>query len=320
MTPVPSELLHALKSGDSFLITSHIKPDGDAIGSMAALGHILVRLGKNFSLFNESGLPEKFTWLEIPGIINKRPPEGDFDWIIVLDSGNADRPGKYISDLMNRKPCINIDHHPGNTSFGRINWVDPEYPAVGEMIALIAEELGLELTGPIAESIYLAVVSDTGFFSFGNTTPGVLELSATLIRNGLDVRNLNPLITNQWSRARIQLHGLALQKAEFIDEIGVGLMCITRNMLKKTGTGPEDSEGLVNMLLKVHGVRVAVIMREDEPGRVKLSLRSAGDDDVRVIAADLNGGGHKNASGAVVEASMREAREMIIGSCRRHLG
>jgi len=320
MTLPPSELLHALRTGDNFLVTSHVRPDGDAIGSMAALGHVLRTLGKNFFLFNESGLPEAYSWVDMPAVMQTSIPESGWDWIIVLDSSNALRAGEYIAGLVDHKAVINIDHHPDNPGFGLINWVDPGFSSVGEMIALLAREMELDLTGSLAQGIYLAIVSDTGFFSFGNTTPGVLELSARLIRSGLDNRAINPLITNQWSRGRMHLHGSAMQQAEFIDRGHIALICISRDMLRQTGTGPEDCQGLVNMLLKVQGVRVAATLREDESRQVKLSLRSAGPEDVRAIAREFGGGGHYNASGGIVLASLQEAREMLINTCRRHLG
>ncbi|WP_291318811.1 bifunctional oligoribonuclease/PAP phosphatase NrnA [Desulfonatronospira sp.] len=319
MTPVPNELTRALKNGDNFLVTSHVKPDGDAIGSMSAAGHILKSLGKRFVLYNESGLPGKYTWLDLPAEIHTRPPGNDFEWIVVLDSASPDRPGEYITGRIKEVPTINIDHHPDNPDFGSINWVDPAFSSVGEMISLVAKQLDLELSGPLAHSIYLAIVSDTGFFSFGNTTSGVLELAAGMVRQGLDPGEINPLINNQWSVGRIRLHGLALQRSEFIDNGRIGIICITRDMLKSTGTGPEDCEGLVNMLLKVSGVKVACTLREDEEGRVKISLRSAGEEDVSRIASRLGGGGHKNASGGIIDAPMLEAREMVIAGTRGNI-
>ena len=319
MIPVPSELTRALKTGDNFLVTSHVKPDGDSIGSMSAAGHILKSLGKKFVLYNESGLPEKYTWLDLPAKVQSRPPDNAFEWILVLDSASPDRPGEYIADRINRVPTINIDHHPDNPDFGSINWVDPGFSSVGEMMSLVANQLDLELSGPLAQGIYLAIVSDTGFFSFGNTTPGVLELTAHMVRKGLDPGQINPLITNQWSVGRIRLHGLALQRSEFVDNGRIGIICITKDMLKSTGTGPEDCEGLVNMLLKVSGVKVACTLREDEEGGVKISLRSAGEDDVSRIASHLGGGGHKNASGGIIDAPMPEAREMVITGARRYI-
>ncbi len=319
MIPVPDELVRTLKHGDNFLVTSHVKPDGDSIGSMSAAGHILKSLGKSFALYNESGLPRKYTWLDLPAEIHTRPPSNDFEWIMVLDSASPERPGEYIADRLKKTPTINIDHHPDNPDFGLINWVDPAFSSVGEMMSLVAKQLDLELSGPLAHSIYLAVVSDTGFFSFGNTTPGVLELTAGMVRQGLDPGKINPLITNQWSVGMIRLHGLALQRSEFIDNGRIGIICITREMLKNTNTGPEDCEGLVNMLLKVSGVKVACTLREDEEGRVKISLRSAGEEDVSRIASSLGGGGHKNASGGIIDAPMQEAREMVIARARRDI-
>lgn len=308
-----------IRENDNFLVTSHANPDGDAIGSMSAMGHMLRSMGKKFSLFNESRLPEKYDWVNLPAPIQNRYEPGKHSWIIVLDCGDFERTGKELPSKAS-EPVINIDHHRGNPAFGQINWVDVSSSSVGEMVADLAEHLGHEPDTAMAEGIYLALVSDTGFFTFGNTSPKVLELSARLIRRGINPGRINADILNQWTIARLHLHGIAMQQARFFLDQRVGLVAVSRAMLNETGATPDDCEGLVNIVRNVKNVEVAISMREDKSGRIKFSLRSNDDVNVQLMAAELNGGGHKNASGGIIESSLEKAQDKLLGVVSRHLG
>lgn len=313
-----SKIAQTIKNNDNFLITSHVNPDGDAMGSMSALGHLLQTMGKKFSIFNESLVPERFDWITLPAPVENRYEPGNHSWMIVLDCGDFERSGKELSGNATES-IINIDHHQGNPEFGQINWVDTKASSVGEMIADLADHLQVKINGYLAEGIYLALVSDTGFFTFGNTSPKVLELSARIIRNGLDPGTLNSIILNQWTIGRLRLHGLAMQKTLFFINNRVGVVSISQEMMEETDTGPDDCEGLVNAVRNVKSVEVAISLREDKTGRIKFSLRSTGDIDVQRMAAELQGGGHKNASGGAIEGSIEYARDRILDVVARHL-
>ena len=313
-----NNIAEVLKNQNDFLIASHENPDGDAIGSTAAIGHLLKILGKRFSLFNQSPIPEKFKWLSMPGpVVNNYQP-GEHSWIIVLDCGNFERSGRQLSGKA-AEPIINIDHHRGNPEFGRINWVDTGFSSVGEMLARLADHLNIKLEGPLAEALYLAVVSDTGFFSFGNTSSEVLELSARLIRNGIDPGQVNTKILNQWTIGKLHLQGIAMQKTLFYLRGRIGIVAVSKQMLDHAGATLEDCEGLANMVQRVKGVEVAISLREDRPESIKFSLRSTGKVNVQLMAAELEGGGHKNAAGGAISADMDRARERIIKVVARHL-
>lgn len=318
MTKNRTRIVDALKNGDNFLITAHVNPDGDALGSMAALGFILKKLNKRFTLYNESGVPNKFAWLKLPDRVYTDPPQENFDWIVVLDSGDVKRAGDKLTPLLEKNKTINIDHHLGNPEFGDINWVEPGRSSVGEMIGLIAEKAGMELTGAAAEAVYLAMASDTGFFTYDNTTARVLEMTARLLRNGLDIAELNTRIKNQWSLEKLHLHGRVLSRAEVCCSGKVGLISISAEDFARTGTSIEDCEGLVNYLRNISGVEIALSMREEDGGKIKFSLRSSGDTDVQTIASALGGGGHKNASGGTLDMDMAGARDRLIKTIREN--
>ncbi|MFN2267446.1 MAG: bifunctional oligoribonuclease/PAP phosphatase NrnA [Desulfonatronovibrio sp.] len=313
-----NKISQVINENDSFLIASHYNPDGDAVGSMLAMGYLLKSLGKRISFFNESSLPDKFSWLEWPEPLSSEYIPGKQSWIIVLDCGDFERSGSILPQMA-VEPIINIDHHIGNPEFGSINWVNTGSSSVGEMIAELADHLEVELSGPMAQGIYLSLVSDTGFFSFGNTSAHSLELAARLVQNGINPGKINPMILNQWTVGRLRLHGMAMDKATFHFGGKVGIISVTREMLNQTRTTADDCEGLVSAVRNVKGVKVAVSIREDEPGKIKFSLRSSEDVNVQLMASDLGGGGHKNASGGILEGTMEQAHEKLMEVISRHL-
>ncbi|MBU1039996.1 MAG: DHH family phosphoesterase, partial [Proteobacteria bacterium] len=243
-----AKIADLIRRTDSFLVTSHANPDGDAIGSTAALGHILAHLGKDFCLYNRSGLPAQFDWLNLPGPIHDSLVGCEANWIFVLDCGTQHRVGDELFRIMGTRPIANVDHHLGNPMFGQLNWVDDSYPAVGAMIADLADELGVPLLGPLAEAIYLCIVTDTGFFTFDNTTPAVMELAARLIRLGLNPGAVNAKIRNQWSVNRFRLWGESFANTELFYDGQVAVAVVTRSMMERTGTTAADCEEIVNFL------------------------------------------------------------------------
>lgn len=320
MERILSEISAAIQGGETFLVAAHSGPDGDAIGSTYALGHLLAALGKSVTLYNASGVPEQFKWLEPPVALTTELPDGPFDWTIALDSGDKARLGDDLAARFSTTGTINIDHHLGNPNYAQINWVDPAFSSVGEMIARLAIDLGVPLSGPIGEAVYTAIITDTGYFSFGNTRPETLELSAEILRQGLEPATFNAKLQNQWSLGRLKLWSRVFETAtlHFCDR--VGLIRITAAMFDETGTGSEDTDGVVNYIRRIKGVQAAVCLREDGPETTKVSLRSSGDVNIQVIAAELGGGGHKNASGCVIHAPMDEAEAVVLEAAGRHLG
>ncbi|MBG0790919.1 MAG: bifunctional oligoribonuclease/PAP phosphatase NrnA [Desulfovibrionaceae bacterium] len=309
-----------IRENDGFLVASHANPDGDAVGSIAALGHILAALGKQFTLYNASGLPDRYAFAALPAPVTSELPGTLPPWTLVVDCGAADRMGDALTARLGETKAVNIDHHLGNSGFGAENWVDPSQPAVGAMIASLADELGVPVTGPLAENIYLAVATDTGFFTYGNTTPESLELAARMLRNGLDIARMNMLITKQWSEERMRLWTEAMGNVELHLDGRVATTAVTNDMFARTGTTSEDTENIINFVRRLKSVRVAAILREERPDQYKFSLRSYGDDNVQAIAARFGGGGHRNASGGSINAPLEKARAMLIEAIGQNLG
>lgn len=310
MTP-REEIRDLITRNSSFLVLSHENPDGDAIGAMAGLGFMLKALGKSVTLCNISGLPQRFAWLDLPGPIQTSLPEQGEQWAFALDCGDERRLGEPFEHALNLGRTVNIDHHVGNPGFGSVNWVDPGRSSVGEMVGLLTQDLGVSLNGAIGEALYLAMVTDTGSFSYSNTRPETLYLAARIIEQGLDLDSFNARMLRQWSLDKVHLHGLAMEGAAVHDRGRIGVIKVSAALLDRTGTKPEDCEGLVNYVRKVHGVVIAVSLRQDNDC-IKFSLRSWGEIDVRSIAASFDGGGHRNAAGGSIRASLDEAERLLV--------
>ncbi|NJB66992.1 phosphoesterase RecJ-like protein [Desulfobaculum xiamenense] len=318
MTTPRQKIKEILREGQSFLVAAHASPDGDALGSTAALGHLLVQLGKEVTLYNPSGVPNQFDWIDLPCPLVSELPDELPQWLIALDCGDVRRLGDALAARFGTTSTVNIDHHLGNPGYADVNWVDPNFSSVGEMVATLARDLDIPLSGALGEGVYLALVSDTGYFSYGNTHPETLILAAELLREGLDPEFFNARFLNQWTMGRLKLWSRVLSGAKLHLDGRVGTIRITQDMLDETGTTSEDTDGIVNYIRRVKGVKAAVSLREDGPDRTKVSLRSSGEMNVQAIASRLGGGGHKNAAGILLTVPLDEAERLILEAAAGH--
>lgn len=315
------DILRAIQAGSRFLVATHVSPDGDAIGSMAAMGHMLKSLGKDVVLYNASGLPEHFSWVNLPApVLTELPSLAGFDAIIALDCGDDRRGGKALQDAMAAHRTFVVDHHLSNPKWGELNWVEVDRSSTGEMVATMALELGLSLSGPLGEAVYLCLVTDTGHFSFENTSPRCMEMAATIIRQGINLARINELIQNQWSLARFRLWGEVLGGLTLHFDGQLGVIRITTEQLSRLGATSVDSEGLTNFVLRIKGCKMAQSLREDADGSLKLSLRSVSDVNIQPVAAAFGGGGHKCAAGANLQGDIDEVESALIAALGKILG
>ncbi len=313
--PTPMvEMAQAIRAGSRFLVASHVSPDGDAVGAMAAVGHLLAALGKAFTLYNVSGLPRNLDWMNLPGPIETEMPAGHFDWIIALDCGDQRRGGRELEQAMASTPTMVIDHHVANPCWGRLNWVETDRSSTSEMVAELAEHLGQDLSGPLGEAAYVGIVTDTGNFSFDNTSPRCLEMTARIIRQGLRPARVNQMIQNQWSPARLKLWGEVLGAARLYFDGQLGAIRITREQFDRLGASAEDCDGLTNFVLRIKGCKIAMFLRQDTPGVMKLSLRSVSGVDIQPVAAAFGGGGHRCAAGATIQGDLDDVQARLVRS------
>lgn len=317
------EILAALGQSKRLLIASHSEPDGDAVGSMAAMGHIARHLGADVAYYNVSALPIDFVALELGGPwVRTMADLGDFapDLLAVLDCGDEHRAGPEIAELVKKLPCINIDHHLGNPRFGTVaNWTDPSMAATCQIMGYLAKAAGLELSGDLGEAVYLGLDMDTGSFSYDSTTADVLELSADILRNGLKLGRYFSKYQKNWPLNRLHLWGWLMQHVELHAGGRIALSVVSKETLDRFNANRADLEGYVSFLRYLNGVDVTLLARENGPGRAKASFRSVDAVSVREMAAEFGGGGHKNAAGANLDCGLEEAAQRFLEAAERHL-
>lgn len=310
----PEDLLRRIRQGNRFLLTSHVNPDGDAIGSELGLARMLRGLGKGAVVWNHDPTPAVYR--PLPGSerihVGEEPPAGFpdvFDAIIVLECPSPDRTGleKYLSE----RPVINIDHHLGNQCYGAVNWVDSAAPAVGEMVFRLAQGLKVSLEPEVAACLYLTLVTDTGGFRFSNATPAAFEAAAALVREGAHPEQVSQWLYESQPVGVVRLLGQMLQSLELHEGDRVATGRLTRAMFEKAGANPGDSEGLIDSIRSIAGVDAVALIREREDGTHKISLRSRGEVDVEKIARHHGGGGHRNAAGFTLEGDGEEIRRQV---------
>lgn len=326
---IPSQYLagaensaRALETLQDVLVAAHINMDGDALGSLGAVGYILQKLGKRFALYSSTGLSEHFQFLALPGKVYGSLGEIPFEprAAVYLDCGEWGRLGEEIAQMARKFPSVNIDHHLGGNGIGsEANFVAPEAAATAQLVAYVASALGIKLEGDLARCVALGLMTDTGGFCHGNTTADVFALCATLAYNGCNLPELREQLQNNWTLGRIHLWGHIFSEVKLVDggQIAMGKVCM--QAFQKFHCVREDIEGCVEWMRRIRGVKVAVLLKEDEEELCKFSLRSWGEVDVRNIAASLGGGGHRNAAGGLLKMSCSEAEYVLIETIKKFL-
>jgi len=310
----PEDLLRKIRQGNRFLLTSHVNPDGDAIGSELGLARLLRSLGKGAVVWNRDPTPTVYR--PLPGSerihVGEEPPAGFpdvFDGIIVLECPSPDRTG--LEAHLGAKPVINIDHHLGNQCYGVVNWVDSAAPAVGEMVYRLSQGLKVAIDPETASCLYLTLVTDTGGFRFSNATPAAFEAAAALVRDGAHPEQVSQWLYESQPLAVVKLLGEMIQTLHLHEGGRVATGLLTLGMFERAGASPGDSEGLIDHLRSIAGVDAVALIREREDGTHKVSLRSRGEVDVEKIARHHGGGGHRNAAGFSMDGDGAAIREEV---------
>jgi phosphoesterase RecJ-like protein len=310
-----NDIVRQLKDSRRVLLASHANPDGDAIGSLIAMGLSLGAMGKEILLYNESPIPAVYRFLPmVDRVVRTIDNPSGFDTAVVLDCGNLERIGER-ADVVSRIPMIiNIDHHVTNTRFGHVRLVDESACATAEILWRIIGLLGIELDTAIASALYTGILTDTGSFRFSNTNQAAFAICNELVELGVDPYIVAKHVYGTYSLGRIKLLNLALDSIEISPNGRLSIMILTRQMLSETGTRTEDVDGLINYARSIKDVRVAALIQEQPNGaerkgpRYHVSLRSDGSVDVADFAATFGGGGHASAAGYSVESRLTEIK------------
>lgn len=306
---VPHELLSFLKKEDNFLIATHIDPEPDAIGSSLALSEALEGLGKKIVLYDRDNIPEIYRFL--PGYEKFINSLSNLDTshfnLILIDCNTLERAG--IKDYKFNHTIV-IDHHETEQPYGDIKWIEADAAATGILIFYLLKDLGIKISKEIALNLYSAIAIDTGTFRYSNTTAEVFRISAELVEAGANPAYVAYSLYETWSKQRFALLVMALNTLDFKD--GIAITFVTREMFKKTGTCPQDTENFANLPRIIKDIKIAAFFREINDNHWKVSLRSKGDINVSDVAKNFNGGGHKNAAGYEIKATLEAAKESLL--------
>ena len=302
------QVVEELRSAEKLLLTTHENPDGDALGSLLGMHWILQQLGKDSLMYmspDEFPLPWEYRDWTFDGLAGVPPADMDERTVVFLDCGNIDR---MPVDFLQRDGIhiVNVDHHHDNTRFGTVNLVAPEASCTAEIVWRLAKEMGAEITPPIADALYVGLVTDTGRFMYENTSAEAHRMASELIEAGVQPHLTYRRLFEGLPLRRLQLLQRALASVETHLDGAITIASLNKEDYLETGGLETDSEGIVDHMRAVEGTKVAVLVREllgdERRGRRKVSLRATdGEVDVSSIARSLGGGGHRQAAGFTTE-------------------
>jgi len=296
------------------LIITHVAPDGDAIGSLLALGRLLKAQGKEVTLACEDAVPEIYAWL--PGSQDVvRQGKGTCDLVISLDCSDRRRMGRVYGDSLLSLPLLNIDHHVTNTNFGSLNWVDPTSVATAQMVLTLADSLGWALDQDTAVCLLTGLVTDSRSFRTSNVDAASVRAALRLMEAGASLSEVTSRTLEQRPLASVRLWGEAIGALHLED--GILWTTVSREMRRRWNLNGDSFSGLANFLSGVREAQVVVVFTERDDGTVDVGMRSAPGYDVSRIALQLGGGGHPQAAGCTLSGDLKEIERSVLAEVRR---
>jgi phosphoesterase RecJ-like protein len=306
MKEIPDVFAVSISSATHIVLATHVNPDGDALGSLLGFADILQGLGKKVFAYLEEPVSSMYDFLPNCAVAQfdtdalqefVRQAGAENVVTIALDSGDAERLGVAKDVLLQNSPFLVIDHHQGHRAYGDELWLESACSSTGEMVYELAQLMGVELSVTAAICLYVAIVTDTGSFRYDCTSPRTLRIAADLLEKGVKPAEVAEQVYDNYTLARLRLMELVLSTLVVHSSGRIGIISLSAAMLKDSGAEPQDVEGFVNYPRSLRSVDVAAFIKETKEGSVSVSLRAKGKIDVAKIAADFNGGGHKNAAG-----------------------
>ena len=301
-----------LRENDGFLILTHKKPDGDAVGSAAALCHGLRRLGKTAYLYKNPEIVDAHQEFTAPYYA---PPEFAAAYIISVDTASEEMFPVGFAGAVD----LAVDHNGSNTMYAKNTLLFPELSSCGEVVFELLSELRLDVDATEATLLYIAVSTDTGCFCYSNTTPNTLRTAARLIECGADNGALNKKLFRAVSKARIALEGMIYSAIELYMDGRVAVAPLTLQMVERSGAVEDDLDDIAGLAGRIAGVSVSATLREVIGGKTKVSLRTSGDVDANAVCALFGGGGHLKAAGCRVDAGVEGTAQLLLDAMRPYM-
>ncbi len=310
-----SALLELIRERQSFVISSHLRPDGDAIGSALGLMHVLEALGKKATVVFIDPIPPNFQFLSGRERVARTFPVADAAIFLECDSIERSSIDRMQFDATCPELTINIDHHRSGREFADFNWIDPEAAAVGCMIYDLAVAAGVPISRGMAECLYAAILTDTGSFNYPSTTAATFAMAQHLVQCGANPNRIAADVYFSNPASKVRLLGIALSNIQI--DGAVSWSHVTLEEMERVGASVEDCEGVANHLIGIAGVEAAAFLRElPEQDHFRLSLRSRKALDVSAVAEQFGGGGHRNASGCSIEGTLADVTGRIVAQLR----
>jgi phosphoesterase RecJ-like protein len=322
------KILNVISAGKRFLITSHENPDGDAIGSMLALGLGLEDIGKEIVYYNKDGVPLLLRFLpHAEKVISSLDNiYGDFHATFIVDCTDISRVGEKFEDFKKIRGCgvtIIIDHHKTSKPSADLYILNPNASSTGMIVYSLLKALHLQITPEIAKNLYTSILVDTGSFRYSNTIPEAFEIAAELVELGVKPWEISQALYESEPLGKLKLLGYVLPTLEVTEDGHIASLVVKGDMFKVTGTNKEDTEGFVNFPRCINGVEVAVLFREEGAGgdgsRWKISLRSKGKVNVAQVGEKFGGGGHERAAGCLINGTLAEAKRLVYSAIKEAL-
>lgn len=317
------ELADALRRCRRPLLSGHIMPDGDSVGSTLALARMLELLGQQVTAVCPDPVPAIYRFL--PGaefmVEGEYLKDSGFDGIVLLDCSDPERVGPHVASYLDKgdRMVINIDHHISTPPYGNLNYIDPKAAAVGEIIYDLSFVLEVPITLDIATCLYTAIVTDTGSFRYESTTSGTLRRAAHLVDTGVSPSDINTLIYEERPLSSIKLLHAALGSLRLSPSGRVAWMSLTSAMEKDLNASGDDAEGIINYARMIEGVEIAILFRQVEPGAFKVGFRSKRFADVSALAQVFGGGGHPRASGCMMSGDLADIERAVVEAAEKHI-
>jgi bifunctional oligoribonuclease and PAP phosphatase NrnA len=314
------QIIRYLRNSDHILVATHTHPDGDAIGSLIAMGLCLDGLNKKITLYNESSIPAVYRFLPATNRVVRDIKNETYDLAVILDCGDLQRIGKVVSAVRQIPVIVNIDHHVTNTCFGHFQLIDTSACSTAEIIYRLIKQMNVPFDKAIATSIYTGILTDTGSFRFSNTNRAAFSICQEMVGLGVDPYSIAQHVYGTYSLGRIKLLNLALDSIEISNNGKLSMMTLTQDMFNETHTQAEDVDGLINYAKRIEDIKVAALIVEHRNSQKKLnasnrfhiSLRSNGSVDVAEIAASFGGGGHFSAAGFSIESTLSDIKLQLL--------
>ena len=307
-----SAICRVLREKDRFLVACHENPEGDAIGSELALALALRRMGKTATVLNADPVPANLLFLPGADTVVFDGDGSKYDVAVVVDCGSPERTGRVGGELRKCPLLVNIDHHRSNGDLGELALVDPDAAATGLLIHRVLSAMGYEIGLDVATNIYVAVLTDTGSFHYGSSSPEAFEVAGEMVRRGVDPWAVAEQVYETQSAHRLRLLGRVLDSLDVSADGRVACITTMREDLREFASGKDALEGFINYPRSIVGVEVAVSFREEEGEIFRVSFRSKGRVDVSAVAARFGGGGHRNAAGCTIPGALGDVKKKVL--------